>query len=240
MPSKRNTPQNVRDFAVVIGIKDYPGFEKPGPLAPAPLLGPENDARAFYDWLICSDGGGLPEENVKLIVSSLFRPPFPNVKKARPVITEVQEAFEDLQDIADENRKRREGWQVGRRLYIYMSGHGFAPKSDDNETALLMANATADRVGPIYHLLGKYTADWFYKVRFFEEVLLFMDCCRNLLPVQGLNRSFTDKQSPDRMSVKRFFALATRSSGLAKEMDYDGIRRGVFTYNFLFRVITIY
>src|SRR4051812_32471991 len=110
---------NDKDHAVVIGIKDYPAFD-----ADNPLLGPENDAEAFHDWLISATGGDVPSSNAKLIASKNYSRPFANASVARPMVIDIQSAFEDLQTIASENEDKGNGYQVGRRLYIYMSGHG--------------------------------------------------------------------------------------------------------------------
>ena len=110
-------PQNDKDYAVVIGIKDYPAFD-----ADNPLTGPENDAQAFYDWLISADGGDVPSANVELIISSKCGSPFADARTARPIVNEIQNAFENLQDIAARNEDKGNGYRVGRRLYIYMSG----------------------------------------------------------------------------------------------------------------------
>lgn len=215
---------NDRDYAVVIGIKDYPAFDKVNP-----LLGPENDAVAFHKWLVSKKGGGVLRNNTELIISSKYGAPFENASDAKPMVIDIQRAFEKLQAKADENSLAGHGYKVGRRLYIYMSGHGFAPSLE--ETGLLMANATPDRVGAVYHVLGHYTADWFFKARCFEEIFLFMDCCRELFQVQGYNRSFKELVSTGAVThVKRLYGLATGWSGLAREKDVDGERRGVFTH----------
>ncbi len=216
-------PQNDKDYAVIIGIKDYPAFDTDNP-----LTGPENDAQAFHDWIVSPDGGDVPPANVELIISSKFSPPFADARSARPIVNEIQSAFEKLQDIAARNEANGDGYCVGGRLYIYMSGHGFAPTFE--ETGLLMANATPERVGSTYHVLGQYTADWFFKARCFEEVFLFMDCCREVFLVQGFNKSFKELNASGAVTqVKRFYGLATMWSGVAKEKDIDGVRRGVFT-----------
>lgn len=221
-----NMPQNTEDYAVVIGIKDYPAFDKDDNR----LEGPENDAQSFYDWLTAKEGGDVPSQNVKLITSTNSGSPFKkDADDARPIVNEVQRAFENLQKIAAQNDVDKNGYRVGRRLYIYMSGHGFAPTFE--ETGLLMANATPDRAGPTYHVLGHYTADWFFRARCFEEVFLFMDCCREVFEVLGLNKSFSDRNGSGAITqVKRFYGLATMWSGIAREKDIDGVRRGVFTH----------
>jgi hypothetical protein len=57
-----------------------------------------------------------------------------------------------------------DGAVVGRRLYLYFAGHGFAPT--DTETALLMANATRTRGG--HHIPGRSYAEWFYRAGYFN------------------------------------------------------------------------
>jgi Caspase domain len=216
---------NDKDYAVIVGIKSYPDFDADGPLE-----GPENDALAFRDWLISPTGGNVPndEEHIALIVSSNYNPPAKTAEDAKPMVADVQSAFERLQNKAEENEKNNKGLKVGRRLYIYMAGHGFAPR--DDQTALLMANAKRNRTGAIYHILGQYTADWFFKAKYFEEVILLMDCCRELHPVMGLNMSFSESLAPGAVDkVKRFYGYATKWSRLSREKNIDGVRRGIFT-----------
>ena len=121
-----------------------------------------------------------------------------------------------------------EGLRVGRRLYLYMAGHGCAPILD--ESVLLMANATRRRAG--YHIPGKPWANWFYRAGYFDEILLFMDCCRENYPQAPLNvPSYIDVTAPDAVDRgRRLFAFGTKWSRLARErpMD-DGTVRGVFT-----------
>jgi hypothetical protein len=215
--------KNVKDYAVIVGIRTYPAFDPDGP-----LQGPENDAKAFADWVKSPAGGNVPAKNVQLIVSSKYTKPATTPESARPMVNDVQKAFEKLQAIAEANAASGKGLRTGRRLYIYMAGHGFAPR--DDQTALLMANATRSRVGPVYHILGQYTADWFFKSKYFEEVLLFMDCCREVYPVMGLNMSFGETHAPGAVDkVKRFYGFATKWSRLSREKNIGGTSRGVFT-----------
>ena len=53
-----------QDHAVVVGITNYPSLSQ--------LKGPENDAKAFRDWLVDKDGGAIPKGNVSCILSSQF------------------------------------------------------------------------------------------------------------------------------------------------------------------------
>ena len=210
---------NKSDRAIVAGIAIYPDPDFGN------LDSPENDAKAFYDWLISPGGGAVPAENVELILSSNFTLAT-TPSDALPGLTEVQRAFDRLQDNAKKNAKQGNGYYLGRRIYIYLSGHGFAPSMD--EAALYMANVTRDRVG--YHILGRYNADWFFHAACFDEVLLFMDCCRQLDPHAPLNKPYSEVMSPDALNrVKCFYGFATKWSKKARERNFGGVTRGIFT-----------
>lgn len=205
------------DWAVVVGIKTYPGLSH--------LDGPENDAKDFYAWLTSPDGGAVPEDHVNLILSP--EPAAESPTAALPTTQQIEEAFDHLDDVADENNGR-----VGRRLYLYFSGHGFAP--DFEQAALLMANATRTRTGK--HILGKPYADWFYRSGYFTEVALFMDCCQEkyskTTPRPIHFNEVTDFEALD--EGKRFYGFGTKWSRLAQErMMDDGKVHGVFTYALL-------
>jgi hypothetical protein len=207
------------DWAIVVGIWAYPDLGN--------LTGPENDANAFADWVRSPTGGGVPENQIRLVLSSDFAPA-DSASRAEPTPGRVEALFDELDDVAQRNKDRMEGLRVGRRLYLYMAGHGCAPILD--ESVLLMANATRRRAG--YHIPGKPWANWFYRAGYFDEILLFMDCCRENYPQAPLNLpSYIDVTAPDAVDRgRRFFAFGTKWSRLARErpMD-DGTVRGVFT-----------
>jgi hypothetical protein len=207
------------DWAIVVGIWTYPDLGN--------LTGPQNDAKAFADWVRSPAGGGVPEDHVRLILSSDFAPA-DSASRAEPTPGRVEALFDELDDIAQRNKERMEGLRVGRRLYLYMVGHGCAPILD--ESVLLMANATRRRAG--YHIPGKPWANWFYRAGYFDEILLFMDCCRENYPQAPLNiPSYIDVTAPDAVERgRRFFAFGTKWSRLARERPMaDGTVRGVFT-----------
>jgi len=211
------------DWAVVIGVCKYPGLTD--------LDGPENDAKAVHQWLISPTGGAVPAKQVALILSSQF-PPVATATRAEPTTLRVQQAFEDLQDLAEANRQAGKGQRVGKRLYIYRSGHGCAPRFDD--AALLTANATRLRAG--YHILGKLYADWFLRSNFFDEAVLFMDCCRESYPQTPPNiPPYIDVTGPDAVDKsKRFYGFGTKWSRLSRErVMEDGNVHGVFTWALL-------
>jgi hypothetical protein len=205
------------DWAVVVGLSRYPEL--------GDLDGPENDARAFHDWL--TQRAGVPAEHTKLIVSSDFVPPATTALKARPTSERIEEAFDELCEVARQNDARMEGLKVGRRLYIFLAGHGFTPSGD--EAALLMANATPGRT---YHVPGRPYANWFLRAGFFDEVILFMDCCRERYPQAPLRVppyiDLTDPSAVDRSRI--LCGFATKWSRLSREKPMpDGKVRGVFS-----------
>lgn len=209
------------DWALVVGIREYPELD--------PLEGTEVDATGFYDWVTAADGGAVPQNQARLILSSKYPDrPFKNATAAQPTTAAIIGFFDELQDIAQQKANNGEKDRIGRRLYLYFAGHGFAPKTDD--AAILMANATRVRVG--HHIPGRPWADWFYKSGYFDEILLFMDCCRENYPKAPLNvPAFIDVTSIESMDRgKRFYAFGTKWARLSRERKMsDGKVRGVFT-----------
>ncbi len=212
----------IDDWAIVVGISFYP--ELP------PLDGPENDAVAFNEWLVSPSGGDVPADHIAKILSSKF-PHADKAAHAEPSSLTVEQAFDDLQDVAENNRLAGKGLTVGRRLYIYLSGHGCAPRF--NDSALLTANANRIRVGN--HVLGRLYADWFVRSNYFSEAVLFMDCCRENYPQAPPNiPHYIDVNGPDPDKAKTFYGFGTKWSRLSRErlMD-DGKVHGVFTWALL-------
>ncbi len=165
---------------------------------------------------------------MELIVTSQFSPPFSSVNLARPTAERVHQAFENLQNIADANAAMGLSRRVGRRLYIYMAGHGISPR--DDQTALLMANATKRNVGSGFHILGQYNADWFFKAGYFDEIVLFMDCCRELYHVPALDMPYAEEIAGDGVERQRLYGFGTKWSRLSRERPIaGGAVRGVFT-----------
>jgi hypothetical protein len=212
------------DWALSVGIRVYPDL--------GDLDGPENDATAFHEWVTSPGGGAVPADHARLVLSSQFHPPFASAAAAGPTADPIRAFFEQLEDVANASNARGDGLVAGRRLYLYFCGHGFAPT--EAETALLMANATRSRVG--HHIPGRSYADWFYKAGCFEQVLLFMDCCRETYPKVPVNNFiFTEKFAPGWQEREgTFYAFATKWSRLSREKALgDGKVRGIFTATLL-------
>lgn len=216
------------DWAIVVGVRRYPGISN--------LDGSENDARDFAAWLADPNGGDVPgpndtrvpESHIKLILSSNF--PDPNdAASAEPTHSRVEQAFEWLDDIAEENRKQGNGRTVGRRLYLYFSGHGYAPSKDD--AALLMANATPRRIGN--HIAGRAWAEWFHNSGYFQEIALFMDCCRDSYTTVAMRPAHLNQvlDTNNIQERKRFYAFGTQWDRKAWEKVTTGDNKphGIFT-----------
>jgi hypothetical protein len=225
------------DYAVIIGLQNYPGLDDPEN-GVAPLSGSENDALNFKKWVVLDEGGNVPEQNVRVILSSDYPTPDPppELIDTKPAETQVASAFEKLRDLSTKNMNAGLGPRVGRRLYIFMSGHGIAPTPYGNkvekEAALLMSNADPTNItAPRYNVPGNYTATWFSENDCFAEIFLFMDCCRDIQIVPSSNIFLPPKGNSDKAT--RFYAFATNWSRRAREKNINGTMQGVFTKTLL-------
>lgn len=208
---------NKDDYAIIIGLDHYPA------LGGAPLSAAEKDARDFEEWVI--NTGNVKENNIKHIFSSAFTVQNNGASpyNTKPSFAEVAREFRELS---------RQGPNIGRRLYIFMSGHGIAPTPYGNkvgkESALLMPNADPANITAVdYHIPGIYAATWFCENDAFEEVFLFMDCCRDITTVPCLNVFLPIKGNAN--NAKWYFAFACKWSRRSRELMIDGHMQGVFT-----------
>lgn len=153
-------------YAAVVGINRYPGISH--------LEGPVNDANDFHDWLV--DMGGVPEENVKLLLTSQTMPPDIDVADARPIKVQIDDMLEDLhQQVARDTAPDFDRRWDKSRLYVFLAGHGIMPRG--GVSALLMANARKDRYENFE--VSKYIEWYSENGGMFKEVVFFADCCRN-------------------------------------------------------------
>ncbi len=209
-----------KDFAVIVGVQTYPALDDPTSDDYRPLLGPVNDANAFYDWLTSPEGGDVPDANVAKI-AKVYPPPVPTDGVA-PRDSDLQDAFDKIA-----------GRRGSRRLYIFMAGHGIDVPPPPGQPALLMANAGPRRFNN--HFLGRAYADWFYRAGLFDEILLFMDCCRDNFPGALPNPvKFDPMNAADAVDrVRWVYAFGTKWSRRSRERAFDGVVRGVFSASLL-------
>jgi uncharacterized caspase-like protein len=217
--------KNRKDWAIVVGVQTYP-HESFG----TPLKAPENDAKAIRDWLLSEQGGKLLKSHVTTILSSDYRQPFRDALSAKPTAERIGRAFLRLDAVAEENMRKGLGRKVGRRLYLYFAGHGCAPNNPSQTEALLLAaNATDIHLGA--NIPGKMYAEWYSYSGYFEEIVLLMDCCRDVLSAAPVNvpanKLVVRQEALD--TRKFFFGFATKWSRKAREKPFNGNWQGVFT-----------
>lgn len=203
------------DYAILVGISHYPGLRH--------LAGPEHDVRHMQEWLTSATGGNVPSENIETLVSSRY-PDDTHIHRACPMVDDVNEACEKLILRGADN-----DGNVGRRLYIFLAGHGIAP--DVEEVALLMANARQWALG--HHIPGRLYANWFRTEALFEEVILFMDCCRDKRPHVPKNLPPWDTGIYGQtrgVVVRHFYGFATQWSHKAYECPAPTAVKGRFTH----------
>jgi hypothetical protein len=209
-------PEQSLDYAVVIGLNDYPDFGSQG----RPLEGAIEDAERFANWLKdTGTGGGLPDDNCKLILST----PDP----LGPTKWPIDQAFGDVIRAA-----RAAGG--GRRLYFYFSGHGQAKSAHD--VVLCLCNwSSMFRYAALSSALYK---DMLLKCSPFAELVVLLDCCRiRSIDATGADSEIGCPVPVDDAGAKRFMiAFATEFQNPAMEAqvqdgtDGDGpIVRGHFT-----------
>ncbi|MFO0577286.1 MAG: hypothetical protein U1A78_25045 [Polyangia bacterium] len=211
--------KNADDFAVLAGINRYPRL--------GDLNGPENDAIAFRDWLLAPEGGSLEERNITLIRSSDFAAGG-DMLLAKPSAQEILLPLRRLREQGMGN-----GWHLGRRLYLFFAGHGFAPtsvQSDMSDPVLLTADAAQTEL--LHVPVVKY-ANWFRDSGMFDEVVLFMDCCRRGNVSVGPQAIPWSRTNDRKASRRTFYALAARLGVESREREFEGVRHGVFTKTLL-------
>jgi uncharacterized caspase-like protein len=210
------------DRALVVGINRYPGISA--------LSGAENDADEFYKWVTDPAGGAVDKTHALLLRSSDFEVPA-NPDKDRPAKEQIEEFFTDIDNSAEANNAAPGGLglRAGKRLWLFFSGHGFAPSLD--RSGVLMANATLKRVHNVAAMLW---ANRLHEGGWFDDVLLFQDACRSRIKDADLTPPFlAPRQASSTQNRRRFYAFSAKNKKLSKELTINGVVRGVFTVTLL-------
>ncbi|MBC7987850.1 MAG: caspase family protein [Sphingomonadaceae bacterium] len=210
------------DRAIVVGVGRYPTL---GPKStPRDLKGPQVDAGEMADWLHRNGA------HVTKITSSGDGDQQWDVEDLRPEFSDVERPLNKL--VRDAEALRDEGRPValGRRLTIYMAGHGFAPSH--KHLALITAEASS---GLTFSLQATAWVDWFSDQTHFDEIVCWMDCC-----------TIADFAQTSRVPIGA--PRHRRAHGMAKLLtiyaappdqfayerpDENGVVRGVFTRELL-------
>jgi uncharacterized caspase-like protein len=207
------------DYAVVIGIRTYPLMGS--------LEGPCLDAQEFHEWLLDPDGGDVPDENAQLLITDSFHDPD---ETEHPLADEIHVLFKDF--VQHGHIAHTSGPIFGRRLYIYMAGHGFSEIGDGTQAALCAANASPSFA---FNVAGTKYAEWFRRNAVFNEIVLVMDCCRTTSLVSEITSPPLPRTggSPNSKKVRTFYAYAVADGQPAREQKTNGKVRGIFTAAFL-------
>lgn len=206
-------------YAILVTITKYPGLSD--------LNGPESDGEALAEWLISPDGGNLPSENITHIKTTDFEP-ISDLYEAKP--TEIQ-----LKKVLDQRLREGEGverrWKdkAGERLYLFFAGHGFTAGSSLTDPALFSAVA---QNGDTAHIAGYRYAAKIANAGFFDEILLFMDCCQDILKSsQVLEPTWSppDRNRSHKVKLLQAFGAPRGKNAYERDLDGDGVVRGLFT-----------
>ncbi len=181
-----------KDYALVVGINDYPNFQN--------LNGAVLNAQKFHQWLIDPQGGGLPSRNASLVLSTL--------NPLHPVYDDIEDALIQIKE-----RVRNE---PNRRFYFYFSGHGMGVSHDS--AALCLAKWSKYNYRN-YALRSREYLELLVKWGFFSEVIFFLDCCRiRLVEAHGIGPSINGVNvSDDPAGTRTYIAYATEYLNSAYE-----------------------
>lgn len=197
------------DFALIIGIDKYGSAT-----SLKELNGAVRDAEAFKEWLITS--AGVDEKRITMMTSDEGG----TIPRLLDIVAEVEKLY---------NRSPNSEEPIGRRLYIFLAGHGIGPGLD--EAGLL----AADTSNVTKYFPGRLYANLFRGKALFEQVVLCMDCCRDedadvQPPYFPFNRKTAGKLVNN---VKQCYVFATGFARKSRERDFGGRVHGVFTYALL-------
>jgi hypothetical protein len=208
------------DWALVVGINRYPTA------GVSPLEGAVRDAKAFHRWVIDPKGGAVAPHQARLLTSPATTTGGA-AGPARPVFSDVMQFFEHMLD--------QLGNGSGRRLYIYLSGHGISPTGQESarNAALLMANATAPKLW--HNFAGNIWAEGARSAARFREVVLIMDCCRDVKTNATVMPHLFGDPTPDSKECRLIEVYATGWDSKARELVFPPAKkpRGVFTRSLL-------
>jgi uncharacterized caspase-like protein len=210
------------DWALIVGINRYPraGVD--------PLVGAVGDAERFKDWVTSPLGGNITDpDRVKMLTSPTDGQ---DNQVATPAFDEIYKYFMSLRSAIITRG------DPGRRLYIFLSGHGISAKGQQD--ALLMATAMQPNLWD--NFAGNLWAEGIAQAALFHEVVLFMDCCRDLQNSATVVDHIFGPPTSDSKNSILVAAHATQWASKARELDLppdvseqSKTKRGVFTYSVL-------
>jgi caspase domain-containing protein len=203
-------------WAIVVGIDEYgdPGLR---------LSASVSDACDFRDWVVRPDGGGVPESNLRLLLS-----PTPEdtvrAEGVRPatkdnIVTAIDEVVSANAD------------QQPERLYFYFAGHGITARVSNRDEAALVTPGFS-KLHTDHSLAVRSIAEYFETTSFADQ-FLFIDACRN---IPWADREFEvglwpvpRRRDPGAPPTQQFILYATAPGHAADEVGWPGEATGAFT-----------
>jgi hypothetical protein len=190
-----------RDFAVVIGIRDYVHLRA--------LDGAVEDAKNVSDWLLTL--GEVPETHLHFVTGDALG-------TGEPALPTIEAAFDQVLDAA-----RAEG---ARRLYVYFAGHGLSEAV--SRLSLLAADARAENLGRALDSHGYQDA--LGNLPLFPEQIFWYDCCRFYdQRAAGQSPTWSRETPQPPPNLKQLVHYAAGFNDAANERPHFGTTRGFFT-----------
>jgi hypothetical protein len=205
------------DWALSVGIANYLANQAlPG------LPGARADAERFHAWAMSPTGGHVPDDHCKLLVS----PDTISADNPTPLAHEIEAWFKARHRAALTSERNQHGFIAGRRLYVFVAGHGLAVGAA-REAVLLSADADPPDISD--HVAVRLWADWFRDAGAFQEVVLIADCCRSeSRRVPPRPPPWAERQS-DRGPARHFYGFAALNNATAREITIGDKSAGLFT-----------
>jgi hypothetical protein len=157
------------NWAIVIGVNGYSQREHD-------LKGAVPDALDVTRWLLRSDGGNVPHDQLRLLLSSRDAVADPLAAAALPA--ERKRIIGAINEVLDLSAGQ---W---KRLFFYFAGHGMSARVDlANLSAILPGDFQMEFPDESISLRDLF--DHFLSTRF-EEQFFFFDACRDIVFSEGI------------------------------------------------------
>jgi hypothetical protein len=208
-------PHNHR--ALIVGINNYPGI--------GPLEGAERDGQRFRDWLYLPEGGNFATKEERDRIKEFYSDPKAKMASdASPLKSDIEKYVQKLREEVALPENQGKEFPLGDRMYLLFSGHGFY--NQDRKSAVFMANATPQDSG--FAVLAKDLWEFLCLQRWFKEVILVCDACREFL---NYGKQVVDPYSANGNGQGvRGIAFQASAAGLVteeKEIGPNGEKGGV-------------
>ncbi|HWC32248.1 MAG TPA: caspase family protein, partial [Actinomycetota bacterium] len=203
------------NWAVVIGVDDYGRDELSLSAAVA-------DAESFRDWVVAEDGGGVPEENVRVLLARRADDSAASDADRVPTKDNIVTAINEIVTASG---------GTGERLYFFFAGHGITARVANRDESALVTPGF-DELHPDHSLAVRSLTE-FLETTQFEDQFFFIDACRD---VPWRNREFEigrwpipRRRDPGKPPVQQFILHATSPGLTALEVGWPGEAVGAFS-----------